>query len=76
MSAGIVRYFETDAYGRKLDRVLYALTGNELPDPVDGADWLLDTTFNRGTELLNEPALRDVFGRVLKQGFEIVRTKR
>ncbi|MFK4507228.1 hypothetical protein ABIF81_002406 [Bradyrhizobium daqingense] len=73
MSAGLVRYFETDAYGRRLDRVLYALSGVELPDPIDGAKWQLDTTFDRATELLSAPTLKDVFGSVLKRGFEIVR---
>jgi hypothetical protein len=72
MSGGIVKYFEMDGYGRKLNRVLYALSGNELPDPADGADWHLDMAFDRGTEILSAPQLKEVFGRVLKKGFEIV----
>jgi hypothetical protein len=72
MSGGIVKYFEMDGYGRRLNRVLYALNGNELPDPVDGADWRLDMAFDRGTEILNAPRLKEVFERVLKSGFEIV----
>jgi hypothetical protein len=72
MSGGIVKYFEMDGYGRKLNRVLYALSGNELPDPVDGADWRLDMAFDRGTEILRAPQLKVVFERVLKNGLEIV----
>jgi hypothetical protein len=72
MSGGIVKYFEMDGYGRKLNRVLYALNGSELPDPIDGADWHLDEGFDRGTEILNAPQLKEIFGRVLKKGFEIV----
>jgi hypothetical protein len=72
MSGGIVKYFEMDDYGRKLNRVLYALSGNELPNPVDRADWRLDAAFDRGTEILNAPQLKEVFERVLKNGFEIV----
>jgi hypothetical protein len=72
MSGGIVKYFEMDGYGRRLNRVLYALNGNELPDPVDGADWRLDVAFDRGTEILSAPQLKEVFERVLKSGFEIV----
>jgi hypothetical protein len=72
MSGGIVKYFEMDGYGRKLNRVLYALSGNELPGPVDGADWRLDMAFDRGTEILSAPQLKEVFERVLTNGFEIV----
>jgi hypothetical protein len=72
MSGGIVKYFEMDGYGRKLNRVLYAFSGYELPDPVDGADWRLDMAFDRGTEILGAPQLKEVFERVLKNGFEIV----
>jgi hypothetical protein len=35
MSGGIVKYFEADSVGRKLNRVLYALSGNELRDPAN-----------------------------------------
>jgi hypothetical protein len=72
MSAGIIKYFEIDGYGRKLNRMLFALSGTELPNPVEGADWRLDPTFDRGTEILAEPKLKEVFERVLKNGFEIV----
>jgi hypothetical protein len=61
MSGGIVKYFEMDGYGRKLNRVLYAFSGNELPDPVDGADWRLDMAFDRGTEILSAPQLKEKF---------------
>jgi hypothetical protein len=66
MSGGVIKYFEMDGYGRKLNRVLYALSGNELPDPVEGADWHLDAAFDRGTEILSAPLLKEVFKRVLK----------
>src|ERR1019366_9765954 len=72
MSGGIVKYFEMDGYGRKLNRVLYALSGNELPDPVDGADWRLDMAFDRGAVILSAPQVKEVFEQVLKNGFEIV----
>jgi hypothetical protein len=69
MSGGIAKYFEMDDYGRKLNRVLFALNGNELPNPIEGADWRPDPSFDRGTEILNAPGLKDVFE---KNGFEIV----
>jgi hypothetical protein len=72
MKAGILKYFEMDGYGRKLNRVLFALSGNELPNPIEGADWRLDPTFDRGIEILNAPVLKEVFERVLRNGFEIV----
>ena len=72
MKAGIIRYFEMDGYGRKLNRVLFALSGIELPNPIEGADWRLDPAFDRGTEILNAPGLKEVFERVLRDGFEIV----
>ena len=72
MSAGIVKYFEMDGYGRKLNRVLFALSGTDLPNPIEGADWRPDPTFDRGTEILSAPELKEVFKRVLKHGFEIV----
>jgi hypothetical protein len=31
-----------DDYGRKLNRVLFVLNGNELPNPIEGADWRPD----------------------------------
>jgi len=49
--------------------VLFALSGNELPNPIEGADWRPDPSFDRGTEILNAPGLKDVFK---KNGFEIV----
>src|ERR1700720_1250556 len=72
MSAGIVKYFEMDGYGPKLNRALFALSGNDLPTPIEGADWRPDPTFDRGTEILNAPGLKEVFERVLRNGFEIV----
>jgi hypothetical protein len=48
---GIAKYFEMDGYGRKLNRVLFALRGNELPNPFEGADWRPDPSFDRGTEI-------------------------
>jgi hypothetical protein len=69
MSGGIAKYFEIDGYGRKLYCVLFALSGNELPNPIEGADWRPDPSFDRGTKILNAPELKDVFE---KNGFEIV----
>jgi len=69
MSGGIAKYFEMDGYGRKLNLVLFVLSGNELRNPIEGADWRPDPSFDRGTEILNAPGLKDVFE---KNGFEIV----
>jgi hypothetical protein len=55
-----------------LNRVLFALDGTELPNPIEGADWRPDPTFDRGTEILSAPGLKEVFERVLRNGFEIV----
>jgi len=67
--SGIAQVFEMDGYGRKLNCVLFALSGNELPNPIEGADWRPDPSFDRGTEILNPPGLKVVFK---KNGFEIV----
>jgi hypothetical protein len=72
MSAGIVKYFEMDGYGRKLNRVLFALDGTELPNPIEGADWRHIRHLDRGMEILSAPGLKEVFERVLRNGFEIV----
>jgi hypothetical protein len=48
------------------------LDGTELPNPIEGADWRPDPTFDRGMEILSAPGLKEVFERVLRNGFEIV----
>jgi hypothetical protein len=69
MSGGIAKYFEIDGNGRKPNCVFFALSGNELPNLIEGADWRPDPSFDRGTKILNAPGLKDVFE---KNGFEIV----
>jgi hypothetical protein len=41
--------------GRRTDRVVYVLKEWDLPMPLPGAEWQLDTKFNVADELLRDP---------------------
>lgn len=46
----------------------------DLPAPLPGAEWGLDTKFNAAEELLKDPRLKATIAAVLKNGVEIAGT--
>jgi hypothetical protein len=61
--------------GRRTDRVVYVLKEWDLPKPLPGAEWQLDTKFNVADELLRDPGLKSVLKAALKKGAEVVTRK-
>ena len=59
--------------GRRTDRVAYVLREWDLPMPLPGAEWQLDTKFNAAEEILRDPSLetahRAGFGEGLSASF-------
>jgi hypothetical protein len=43
-----------------------------LPKPLPGAEWQLDTKFNLADELLRDPDLKTVVKAALEKGAEVV----
>jgi hypothetical protein len=69
---GLRRYVEWMNRGRRTDRVVYVLKEWDLPKPLPGAEWQLDTKFNVADELLHDPDLKTVLKAVLEKGAEVV----
>ena len=70
--SGLKRYIGWMSRGRRTNREVYALKEWDPPNPVPGAEWQLDKTFNLADELLRDPELKTVFKAVLEKGAEIV----
>ena len=66
------RYVEWMSRGRRTGRTAYVLRDGHLPDPIPGAEWVLDTGFNAAEELLRNPELKVTIVAALKKGVEIV----
>jgi hypothetical protein len=71
--ARVRRYVEWMNRGRRTDRVVYVLKEWDLPRPLPGAEWQLDTKFNLADELLRDPGLKSVLQAALEKGAEVVR---
>jgi hypothetical protein len=69
---GIRRYVEWMNRGRRTDRVVYVLKEWDMPKPLPGAEWQLDTKFNVADALLRDPELKTVLKAALENGAEIV----
>jgi hypothetical protein len=69
---GLRRYVEWTNRGRRTDRVVYVLKEWDLPKPLPGAEWQLDTKFNLANELLRDPKLKSVLKAALEKGSEVV----
>jgi hypothetical protein len=54
--------------GRRTERIAYAMKEWDLPKPLPGAEWQLDTKFNVANELLDNPDLKAVFAEALEKG--------
>jgi hypothetical protein len=70
--SGLKRYIEWMSRGRRTNREVYALNEWDLRNPVPGAEWQLDKTFNLADELLRDPELKTVLKAALEKGAEIV----
>ena len=65
-------FVEWMARGRRTGRTAYVLRELDLPDPVPGSEWVLDTKFNAAEELLRNPELKVTIAAAIKKGVEIV----
>jgi hypothetical protein len=70
--AGLRRYVEWMNRGRRTDRVMYVIKEENIPNPLPGAEWQLDTKFNWADELLRDPDLETVVKVALEKGAEVV----
>jgi hypothetical protein len=61
--------------GRRAGRVAYALRSGNLPAPVVGAEWQIDSKFNAAEELLRDPSLKDVIKVAIDKGVEVIYLK-
>jgi hypothetical protein len=73
--AGLKRYVEWMTRGRRTERVVYAINEWNVPKPLPGAEWQLDTKFNAAEELLSDPELKTVLKAALERGSEMVTQK-
>jgi hypothetical protein len=73
--ARVRRYVEWMNRGRRTNRVVYVLKEWDLPKPLPGAEWQLDTKFNVADELLRDPGLKSVLKAALEKGAEVVTRK-
>ena len=70
----LMRYIEWMSRGRQTGRTAYVLRQWDLPVPLPGAEWALDSKFNAAQELLKDPKLKATITAVLKNGMEITGT--
>jgi len=66
--ARLRKYVEWMSRGRRTERIAYVIKEWELPKPLPGAEWQLDTKFNVADELLENPDLKAVFAEALEKG--------
>lgn len=69
--AGLRKYVEWMTRGRRTDRVAYVLREWDLPLPLPGAQWQLDSKCNTAEELLRDPDLKVAFKVAIEKGAEI-----
>jgi hypothetical protein len=54
---------------------VYATKEWNVPKPLPGAEWQLDTKFNVADELLRDPELKNVIKAALEKGAQVVSQK-
>jgi hypothetical protein len=69
------RYVEWMNLGRRTDRVAYVIKEWDMPKPLPGAEWQLDTKFNVADALLRAPGLKSVLKAAFENGAEVVTQK-
>jgi hypothetical protein len=70
---GLKRYLEWLGRGSPTGRVAYVLNEWNLPEPVSGGEWALDSKFNAAQEILRDPSLKEVFRAAINKGVKVVR---
>jgi hypothetical protein len=66
--ARLRKYIEWMNRGRRTERIAYVTKEWDLPKPLPGAEWQLDSKFNMAEELLDNPDLKVVFEQALERG--------
>jgi len=70
--ARLRRYVEWMNRSRRTDRVAYVTKEWNLPKPLPGAEWQLDTRFKLADELVRDPDLKTIVKAALEKGAEVV----
>ena len=69
----MARYVEWQSGGRLTGRAAYAIGKQNLPEPVAGAEWQIDSQFELPrTEILRDPSIKDIFQAVVANGVKVV----
>jgi hypothetical protein len=68
----LARYIEWQSGGRRTGRVAYVIGKRNLPAPVVGAEWQIDSQFNPANEILRDPNMKFVFRAAIANGVEVV----
>ncbi len=66
--ARLRKYIEWMNRGRRTERIAYVTKEWDLPKPLPGAEWQLDSKFRLADELLDNPDLKTVFKEALEKG--------
>jgi hypothetical protein len=69
---GLKRFFEWMSRGIRTGRVAYVIDEWNLPEPVPGGEWALDSKFNVAEELLRDPEMKFIFKTALDEGVKLV----
>jgi hypothetical protein len=70
------RFYEKVPYGGTLSRVAYATSKAALPEPLAGAAWTEDPSFNVGDAILANPLLKEVYKEAILKGCAFERAKK
>jgi hypothetical protein len=70
--ARLKRYVEWRSRGQRTERVVYVINEWNMPKPLPGAEWQLDTKFSVAEELLRDPEFKTVVKAALEKGAELV----
>ncbi len=70
--ARLKRYVEWRSRGQRTERVVYVTNEWNVPKPLPGAEWQLDTKFSAAEELLRDPEFKTVVKAALEKGVELV----
>jgi hypothetical protein len=72
----MARYIEWQSGGRLTGRAAYAIGKQNLPEPVAGAEWQIDSQFSAADEILRDPSIKDIFQAVIANGVKVVMWRR
>ena len=68
----MARYIEWQSVSRLTGRAAYAIGKQNLPEPVAGAEWQIDSQFSAADEILRDPSIKDIFQAVIANGVKVV----